>query len=114
MSELKAHNINDLSLHDIANCDFYLKSEADKYIGELKKERDWLAKDRAQSYDDLEKRAQLNIKQEEFIRHHKYKRCLAMVEILEHIIPMTYRKLKWQDNWRKRWLELSEKFKEGV
>lgn len=38
MSELKAHNINDLSLHDIANCYFYLKSEADKYIGELQKE----------------------------------------------------------------------------
>ena len=35
MSEMKAHNINDLSLHDIANCDFYLKSEADKVIAEL-------------------------------------------------------------------------------
>ena len=35
MSEMKAHNINDLSLHDIANCDFYLKSEVDKVIADL-------------------------------------------------------------------------------
>lgn len=41
-----------------------LKAEADNVIAELKKERDWLAKDRAQAYYDLEKRAQLNIKQE--------------------------------------------------
>lgn len=38
MSELKAHSINDLSLHDIANCDFYLKTEADTVIAELKAE----------------------------------------------------------------------------
>lgn len=38
--------------------------ERNAEIAELKKERDWLAKDRAQAYDDLEKRAQLNIKQE--------------------------------------------------
>ena len=37
--------------------DYYLKSEADKVIAELKKERDWLAKDRAQAYDDLEKKS---------------------------------------------------------
>jgi hypothetical protein len=35
MNELKAHNINDLSLHDIANCEFYIKSESDKVISEF-------------------------------------------------------------------------------
>ena len=44
--------------------------------------------------------------------HHKYKRCLAMAQVLEHVCPITNRKAKWQDKWHKRWLELSEKFKE--
>ena len=85
--------------------------ERNKQVGELKKERDWLAKDRAQAYDDLEKRAQLNIKQEESIRHHKYKRCLAMAQVLEHVCPITYRKARWQNKWYQRWLELAERFK---
>lgn len=44
--------------------------------------------------------------------HHKHKRCLAMAQVLEHVCPITNRKAKWQDKWHKRWLELSEKFKE--
>ena len=47
-----------------------------------------------------------------FVRHHKHKRCLAMAQVLEHVCPITNRKAKWQDKWHKRWLELSEKFKE--
>ena len=46
------------------------------------------------------------------VRHHKYKRCLAMAQVLEHVCPITNRKAKWQDKWHKRWLELSEKFKD--
>ena len=45
--------------------------------------------------------------------HHKHKRCLAMAQVLEHVCPITNRKAKWQDKWHKRWLELSEKFKEA-
>ena len=78
MSELKAYIGPAPDEKGLA--DYYLKSEADKVIAELKKERDWLAKDRAQAYDDLEKRAQLNIKQEESIRHSNHKRCLDMAE----------------------------------
>lgn len=48
-----------------------------------------------------------------FVRHHKHKRCLAMAQVLEHVCPITNRKAKWQDKWHKRWLELSEKFKEA-
>ena len=44
--------------------------------------------------------------------HHKHKRCLAMAQVLEHVCPITNRKAKWQDKWHKRWLELSEKFKD--
>ena len=47
-----------------------------------------------------------------FVRHHKHKRCLAMAQVLEHVCPITNRKAKWQDKWHKRWLELSEKFKD--
>lgn len=93
----------------------YLKSDADKVFAELKKERDWLAKDRAQAYDDLEKRAQLNIKQEESIRHQKYKRCLAMAEICftkgkEKQSVYKLRTFFWS-RWGNRWWKLAEKFK---
>lgn len=102
----------------------YDKSEADEYIGELKKERDWLAKDRAQAYDDLEKRAQLNIKQEESIRHQKYKRCLAMAKWCftksnYHFVLARHGEDGKENNrrsilyskWYKRWLKIAEKFK---
>ena len=44
--------------------------------------------------------------------HHKHKRCLAMAQVLDHVCPITNRKAKWMDKWHKRWLELSEKFKD--
>ena len=132
MSELKA--IDDLyerrirngsdpykiKLVDVRHPPVYLKSEADKVIAELKEERDWLAKDRAQAYDDLEKRAQLNIKQEESIRHQKYKRCLKMAELCrakrDEIIALTPTLIlnhptEYLTRWENRWLELAEKFK---
>ena len=46
------------------------------------------------------------------VLHHKHKRCLAMAQVLEHVCPITNRKAKWMDKWHKRWLELSEKFKD--
>ena len=88
--------------------------ERNKQVGELKKERDWLAKDRAQAYNDLEKRAQLNIKQEESIRHHKYKRCLAMasywVAVSFQCVDDKHRRSA--ERHRGKWLELANKFKE--
>ena len=137
MSELKAVHAFDVyeaytKTGDDDAAQVYLKSEADKVIaelqamleernkqvGELKKERDWLAKDRAQAYDDLEKRAQLNIKQEESIRHQKYKRCLAMAKWCKSMMVFNDRygtMTKWlhYNRWHKRWLELAEKFKEA-
>lgn len=46
------------------------------------------------------------------IHHKKYKLCLAMAQVLKHVCPITNRKAKWRDKFHKRWLELSEKFKE--
>lgn len=46
------------------------------------------------------------------MNHQKYKRCMAMAQVLVHVCPITNRKAKWMDKWHKRWLELSEKFKE--
>ena len=53
------------------------------------------------------------------VRHHKYKRCLAMARWfnLLSIIAADYRvpieKWNFYEKWHNRWLELSEKFKEA-
>ena len=120
MSELKVYRDQEdyIAYDDYALEKAYDKFEADRYIGELKKERDWLAKDRAQAYDDLEKRAQLNIKQEESIRHQKYKRCLAMARwcndryILDDGL-YELGKTRFYERWEKRWLEIADQFKEA-
>ena len=101
MSELKATHVVDVyeeysKTGDDDAAQVYIKSEADKVIAdleeshkkevgqllieiaELKKERDWLAKDRALAYNDLEKRAQLNIQKDSKICRLKkalYKAC---------------------------------------
>ena len=46
------------------------------------------------------------------MNHQKYKRCIAMAQVLEHVCQITNLKAKWRDKWHKRWLELSEKFKD--
>lgn len=91
----------------------YLKREADKVIAE--KDAKILALDaevfkqkhHAKLFFDERNYAEARL------RHHKYKRCLAMAQVLEHVCPITNRKAKWRDKWHKRWLELSEKFKES-
>lgn len=42
--------------------------------------------------------------------HQKYKRCLLMAKICENKLG-TVVKPKWWDKWRKRWLELANRFK---
>lgn len=58
-----------------------------------------------------------------YIRHHKYKRCLAMAEHCKDRIenPVQYDEHddwliidEYWKRWHKRWLKLAEKFKEGV
>lgn len=136
MSELKVASCFEFEkvLTGKSNKLFYPKSEVDKLIAELEKERDWLAKDRAQAYDDLEKRAQLNIKQEESIRRQKYKRCVAKAEMcgaecdkwmmkkanaiglgkdgVEYFLKAR-RKVSHYMGWQQRWLAIGERFKEA-
>ena len=99
----------------------YDKREADKLIAELEKKLDiykrgWMENDR------------VNANQYAEIRHHKYKRCLAIANGCKdkinywHIRYTTaagydrsYEKWKYRllIKWRNRWLELAEKFKEA-
>lgn len=98
----------------------YLKREADKVIAEKDKEIQRL-ENLCESYridcDNLAIREANACKEIERdnkqIRHQKYKRCLAMAQVLEHVCPITNRKAKWRDKWHKRWLGLAEKFKES-
>jgi hypothetical protein len=119
MSELKAYigpTPDEKGLSD-----YYLKSEADKVIAELKEKHKTevkqflcLIRDINRAFDSEEKE----------IRHHKYKRCLAMAEMCnarydeedakvngcgawEYIS----KKMKFWERWRWRWDALAEKFK---
>lgn len=58
---------------------------------------------------------------EQVIRHHKYKRCLAMADycytnvhcIMGHrLCALADWKREWYDRWHERWLALAKKFKE--
>ena len=108
MSELKVYRD---PKDGLAYREFYEKSEADKVIAEKDEEIDELK----ERNDELQKAtdsawSRVNAMYDELL-HQKYKRCLAMVEMLEHICPITIRKAKWKGKWHMRWLELAEKFK---
>ena len=87
---------------------FYLKSEADKVIAELKK-----------ACNDKDDWCLHTFKEN---RHHKYKRCLAIVERCNDNIENQGQYdehddwliiTEYWERWRKRWLKLAEKFKEA-
>ena len=122
MSELKYQ----LMLNkDMSWVPCYLKSEADKAIAELeeshKMEVEQLLLEIVELKKEIEKQKRLRdmalasvpnvLKVMKIIQYNKYKRCLAMVQVLEHVCPMTNRKAKWRDKWHKRWLAIAEKFK---
>lgn len=128
MSELKAHNMDDFSLHDMVNSVFYLKSEADKVIAELeeshKKEVEQLLIEIVELKETLKnsRNARKYWRKEYLIEykkccHQKYKRCLAMAEWCEaeNYTACWYHenseRCEWTEKWHKRWLELAEKFK---
>lgn len=110
LSELKVIDVDMMADVRSLSGQFYRKSEADKYIN--------LLKDKA-NYNEFayklksEELADTCRFYEDELRHQKYRRCIAMAQVLEHVCPITNRKAKWMDKWHKRWLELSEKFKEA-
>jgi hypothetical protein len=114
MSELKVYHCNEW--HN-EYTEFYLKSEADKVIAELK---DIDSKNRSAYYKDLSMMAK-------DVEHQKFKRCLAMAMMCEErhyyltslenyqLTDKEYQQVigDYWDRWHKRWLELAEKFKEA-
>ena len=91
----------------------YSKSDVDKVIAEKDKEIAELEERIADGDKDFEMANSQNERLLKIVRQQKYKRCMAMEQVLEHVCPITNRKAKWRDKWHKRWLELSEKFKEA-
>lgn len=117
MSELKA-------IQGIINgqqFELYFKSEADKVIAELKAQKDakilaldaevFKQKHHAKLFFDERNYAETQL------RHHKYKRCLAMANMCERkrVDAANYRipieKWEFYEKWHKRWLKIAEKFK---
>ena len=124
MSELKTY----IGPHPTDNTltEYYIKSEADKVIAELK--------------EKLVEQATLHAWAEMQLRHHKYKRCLAMAEWCEatalwcyqaaNTLPAGFHATLYGKPvmieparlfkrhvlltlWSARWRELAEKFKEA-
>ena len=101
--------------------EFYLKSEADKVIAELE---DKLRAANEQIENLINSASSIMLFQDRVndnncdeLRHQKYKRCLAMAKWCCDRwadIATQYAKSVWYRKWEKRWLELAEKFKEGV
>ena len=98
----------------------YLKSDADKLIAELENRIDEGDKE----FDIANEQNERLLK---IVRHQKYKRCLAMAEICRHEwCTMYYERKNYSENkfldhlmskknrHKEKWLELAEKFKEGV
>ena len=88
---------------------FYIKSEADKVIAELKA-------DYKEACDRLQTANLIKDEQLAATRHQKYRRCLAMVKYCEamrgHYLSYEEPKWFWYREWSARWLELAEKFKD--
>ena len=105
MSELKVYRfLGQDEVWPDANLgsDYYLKSEADKVISELKEGAKNLILD--------------NYLKDREIKHHKYKRCLAMADNCEKeamVVCYNVPRIKWLGKWKLRWLELAKKFKEA-
>ena len=131
MSELKEHlfcDCNEMFLENGSPLSndirpYYLKSEADKVIAELKNEVETQKRLRDMALASVPNA----LKVMKIIQHQKYKRCLAMARWcaseenrLEAISPIfDTDKEYWEYNsdywgkWHNRWLEIAEKFKEA-
>jgi hypothetical protein len=111
----------------------YLKSEADKVIAELEMKlaaaKLMLRLNEPKAlYSNLDTMSRLNHKIDVVERrelHQKYKRCLAMAGWCDEVMMscelrgyavhrIWANRHQWAMRWKHRWLELAEKFKEGV
>ena len=93
---------------------YYLESEADKVIAELKA-------DYKEACDRLQTANLIKDEQLAATRHHKYKRCLAMARWCDSEANYWHDSSKVQQHWRyghyirwfNKWSKLAEKFKEA-
>ena len=105
----------------------YLKSEADKVIAKLKEKHKTEVKELLCLIRDKENNFNRAFDSEEKeIRHHKYKRCLAMAKWCEEQYKYLTCLENWQmtdkeyqqvigdywDRWHKHWLKIAEQFKD--
>ena len=91
--------------------------EQESVIAEKDKEISELEERIADGDKDFEMANSQNELLLKFVRHHKYKRCIAMAKLcnekwLVHNFAEIQTKLRFYDKWEKRWLELANKFKD--
>jgi hypothetical protein len=127
MSELKVYH------HELRHNEyeeFYLKSEADKVIALLTDKANYNEYAYKLKSEELADTCRFY---EDELRHHKYKRCLAMAERCKYrmyylaavveqeaskIIPLKAQIQRYEKRerrmyyWKNRWLELAKKFKD--
>ena len=126
MSELKVYS----QCYDGTDGLFYLKSEVDKVIAELKDDVTYWKKVAKKNMDDNVVMAKQRVEAFKREHHQKYKRCRAMamwcrmhdeftqleserLGLPQRTLFLEYRrKAMWWNKWHKRLLELAEKFKE--
>ena len=100
----------------IGDGEYYTRTDADAVIAELKA-------DYKEACDRLQTANLIKDEQLAANRHHKYKRCLAMARMCEErsarydALQEKYdldwgREIEFNFRWYKRWLELSNKFKD--
>jgi hypothetical protein len=89
--------------------EFYLKSEADNMIALLKDKANYNEYAYKRKSEELADSCRFY---EDELRHHKYKRCMAMAEWCNANYFRQYMfKPNFWKQWHNRWLELAEKFK---
>lgn len=109
MSELKAYIGPHPTDHTLT--EYYLKSKVNKLISELEERI-------ADGDKDFEMANNQNERLLKIVRHHKYKRCLAMAgrcRLRGRLFGACglYEKELWALKWHNRWLELAERLKEA-
>ena len=115
MSELKVIDVDSMADVRSLSGQFYRKSEADKYINLLKDKANYNKFAYKLKSEELADTCRFY---EDELRHQKHRRCLAMArwcDAEQHAYPSfgtESLKKKWWQKWHKRWLELSEKFKD--
>lgn len=118
MSELKAVHAFDVyeaytKTGDDDAAQVYLKSEADKVIAEKDAEIARLKAICKVHIEAIESMGAGLLQNDEEIRHHKYKRCLAMAEACMHKRWRPDEGFDYARSTRhmKKWLEIAEQFK---